>query len=48
VIHYQQEDETELVIRVLSFGPFVRVAEPDHFVNLIRERLVSQKGLFIS
>jgi hypothetical protein len=47
VIHYQQEDETELVIRVLSFGPFVRVAEPDHFVNLIRERLVSQKGLFI-
>jgi predicted DNA-binding transcriptional regulator YafY len=45
VIHYQQEDETELVIRVLSFGPFVRVVEPDHFVNLIRERLMSQKGL---
>lgn len=41
-IRYQKEDETELVIRVLSFGPFVRVTEPDSFAELIRERLRKQ------
>lgn len=42
---YDQNDETELVIRVLSFGPMVRVVEPESFVNLIRTRLYMQRGL---
>ena len=37
-------DETEIVIRVLSFGPYVKALEPESFVNLIKERLISQKS----
>ena len=44
-IHYSREDETELVIRVLSFGPFLRVTEPARFIGLIRERLKRQREL---
>ncbi|MGN0573506.1 MAG: WYL domain-containing protein [Acutalibacteraceae bacterium] len=44
-IYYDSSDETELVIRVLSFGPMVEVTEPQSFRNLIVERLVSQKTM---
>lgn len=40
---YYENDETELVIRVLSFGPCVKVLEPQSFVDLIKERLILQK-----
>ena len=43
-IHYDKEDETEVVIRVLSFGPLVKVTAPEHFINLIKQRLISQKS----
>ncbi len=43
-VYYEKEDETELVIRVLSFGPVIKVAAPDHFVNLIKKRLMDQKS----
>lgn len=43
-LKYDGEDETEIVIRVLSFGPYVKVLEPSSFVNLIKERLISQKS----
>lgn len=43
-ITYDVSDETELVIRVLSFGPMVEVTEPESFRNLIKERLIKQKG----
>ncbi|MHB1153797.1 MAG: WYL domain-containing protein [Eubacteriales bacterium] len=43
-IRYNGDDETELVIRVLSFGPFVKITEPAAFVGLIKERLVMQKS----
>lgn len=43
-IKYDENDETEMVIRVLSFGPYVRVIEPESFVELIKERLISQKS----
>ena len=42
-LRYYENDETEMVIRVLSFGPLVQVIEPQRFVSLIRERLISQK-----
>ncbi len=42
-IYYDLSDETELVIRVLSFGPFIEVTEPQDFRNLIIERLKKQK-----
>lgn len=43
-ISYDKEDETEIVIRVLSFGPLVKVTAPMHFVDLIKERLIAQKS----
>ncbi|MGN1193904.1 MAG: WYL domain-containing protein [Acutalibacteraceae bacterium] len=46
-IYYDSSDETELVIRVLSFGPFIEVTEPQSFRNLIIERLGKQKILNI-
>ena len=45
-LRYQQNDETELLIRVLSFGPMVQVTEPPHFVAQMQERLKKQKELF--
>ena len=41
-ITYNRDDETEMVIRILSFGPLVKVSEPENFVNLIKERLKKQ------
>ena len=43
-LKYYESDETEIVIRVLSFGPCVKALEPQSFVNLIKERLISQKS----
>lgn len=42
-ITYSVSDETELLIRVLSFGPRIRVLSPDSFVDSIRERLTMQR-----
>lgn len=44
-LHYVQEDETELLIRILSFGPVLKVIEPESFAALIRERLRKQRAL---
>ncbi len=40
---YDRQDETEMLIRILSFGPVIRVISPDHFIDLIRSRLEKQK-----
>ncbi len=45
-IYSDKGDETELVIRILSFGQFVKVTEPESFTNLIKERLNMQKKLW--
>ena len=46
-VWYDKDDETELVIRVLSFGPMIRVTAPETFVELIRKRLIRQKHCFL-
>ncbi len=43
-VYYDKEDETEMVIRVLSFGPMIKVTAPGHFVDLIKQRLSAQKS----
>lgn len=43
-VSYDRDDETEIVIRLLSFGPMVRVTAPAYFVELIKERLLKQKS----
>lgn len=44
-LYYDKSDETELLIRVLSFGPMLKVVSPKSFINLIRERLLKQKSI---
>ncbi len=43
-VRYDKDDETEMVIRVLSFGPMIHVTGPDGFAELIRDRLKRQKS----
>lgn len=43
-VYYDKEDETEIVIRLLSFGPMIKVVAPRHLVDLIKERLINQKS----
>ena len=43
-ITYDKDDETEMVIRLLSFGPKVKVIAPEHFIQCMRERLIQQKS----
>ena len=42
---YKGGDITEILIRILSFGPILKVTEPISFVKLIRERLNMQMHL---
>lgn len=42
-LKYSSSDETELVIRILSFGPLVEVEAPDAFRQEIISRLLKQK-----
>ena len=39
---YQKDDETEVLIRLLGFGPVVRVLGPARFVRQLRERIDKQ------
>lgn len=43
-IYYDKDDETEIVIRILSFGPMIKVTAPQHFIELIKQRLLDQKS----
>lgn len=39
---YSPHDETEMLIRILSFGPMIKVIEPESLIDLIRERVQKQ------
>lgn len=41
-LQYDQDEEAEMLIRVLSFGPMLRVAYPEHFARALRERIEKQ------
>ena len=43
-IKYNTDDETEMVIRVLAFGPLVEVVEPADFRELIKNKLKKQQN----
>ena len=43
-VSYHKDDEAEIVIRILSFGPMIKVTAPNRFAELIKERLLSQKS----
>ena len=41
---YDKSDETEILIEILSFGTMIEVTGPDHFINIIKDRLLKQKS----
>lgn len=41
---YFTDDETEVLVRILSFGPMVKVLSPQSFIDLITQRLKNQKS----
>lgn len=45
-LRYEKEDDTEILIRVLSFGPLLEVVSPDDFRQRIRERIQKQMKLY--
>ena len=44
-LRYSREDETELVIRLLSFGPALKVLSPQNMVDELRQRILRQRQL---
>ena len=42
-INYDKDDEMEIVIRILSFGPYVKVIEPLDIIELVKEKLKNQQ-----
>ena len=47
-LYYDKNDETELLIRILSFGPGIWVTEPESLKSSIRERLHRQRERLIN
>ena len=45
-LHYETEDETEILIRPLSFGPFLRVLSPDDIREKWKMRIRKQMELW--
>lgn len=41
-LRYDKDDETELLIRVLSFGPVLEVKAPTEFIQLMKNRIQKQ------
>lgn len=44
-LHYEKDDETELLIRVLSFGHMLKVISPDQFREKLKNRIEKQMQL---
>ena len=42
ILRYHQDDEEEILKRILAFGPLIRVLSPNRFLALIRARLDRQ------
>lgn len=41
-VWYRPQDEMEMIIRILSFGPMITVTAPDNFIALLKKRLGMQ------
>lgn len=45
LIYYNKDNETELLIEILSFGPMIKVVGNETFLRQIKERLKRQAAL---
>lgn len=44
-LYYDREDETEILIRILSFGPFLKILAPETMRSKLKARLQKQMAL---
>ena len=44
ILWYDLQDETEMLIRILSFGPMIRVTAPESLISQIKERIIKQQN----
>ncbi len=44
-LQYDRADKTEMVIRILSFGPMIRVLEPQRIIDELQKRIERQRVL---
>lgn len=42
-LKYDKDDETEMLIRILSFGPMIKVVSPDSFIKQLKNRINKQE-----
>ena len=42
-LKYDKSDETEILIRILSFGPMIKVVSPDSFIRQLKSRIDKQQ-----
>ena len=45
-VYYDMQDETELLIMLLGFGPVLKITGPEDFLEKVRERVEMQYELF--
>ena len=45
-LHYEKEDETEILIRILSFGPFLKILSPESMREKLKARLKKQTAIW--
>ena len=45
-LHYEKEDETEILIRILSFGPFLKILSPESMREKLKTRLKKQTEIW--
>lgn len=45
-VYYDEQDETELLIMLLGFGPVLKITGPEDFLEKVRERVEKQYELF--
>lgn len=43
ILKYDKSDETEILIRILSFGPMIKVVSPDNFIEKLKNRIDKQQ-----
>jgi len=42
-LFYDRNDEIEIILQILSFGPLIEVMDPQDFRNKLKERIVKQR-----
>ncbi len=45
-LYFDTKNETEILIKLLSFGPVIKIDAPQSFINLFEKRLENQNELF--